>query len=272
MIDGNDERYYPFHDSAEQKSIQNAFNQKLEKNKAAGDKAAATGEHGVFTGFERKNMDNLVVVELQLSPETAKEIKDRVTDPIKNIAEGLGIADSVAVAGEGDQAVHVTLHVGKFQNITPEKQKEIMEWLIGDESHLAKTTEILTGLNFNMDTIFNSGRDTSICASSVDGKNQGAALRARRIFEHALAKAQEKFSKGEEKIGQHYPRYDDIFHTTIARFVKKIEQPDLEAFNRRVAQVVGANLANHPINIHVQNARVIIATKGVEERKPEILS
>ena len=61
-----------------------------------------------------------------------------------------------------------------------------------------------------MDAIFDSGRDTSIAASTVDGNNQGAAYRVRKIFEQVLARAQDKFAEGGEKIGQHYARYDDI--------------------------------------------------------------
>lgn len=291
MINGREERYYPFHNATEQKTIQDAFNAKLEKNKAAGEKAAQTGEHGVFTGFERKNMDHLFVIELQLDPETASEIKNRVTDPIKRIAEGLGIGDKVIVAGEGDQAAHVTLHVAKFQNMSDESQEKIRKWLAeatenpneeGNEqhmSHLSWTNEILSGLHFKMDTVFNSGRDTSICAGTVDGENQGAAYRVRKIFERVLERAQAKFamvdeSKSEnerEKIGQHYPRYDDIFHTTVARFTGKVGAETLAAFNRRVEKVVGTNLTHHPIDIHIGNARTIIATQGVEERKPSIL-
>jgi hypothetical protein len=198
---------------------------------------------------------------------------------MKVIAQELGILDRMAFAGDRDQAAHVTMHVGSFKNMNPEKQEQIREWLAdksrkdeGHMSHLKWTTEILTGLEFKMDTIFNSGRDTSICTSNMETKNQGAAYRARKIFEKALDNAQKKFTSGEEKIGQHYPRYDDIFHTTVARYIGVVEPEKLKAFNERIEKEIGTKLAENPISIEVSNARTIIATKGVEERKPDLLS
>ena len=280
MTNEKGERSYPFHNPSEQKSVQSLFNDKFIKNRAAGVGASEVGlpQEKTFSGFKRESMDHLFVVELQLSEETAKEIADRVTGPMEKIAESLGIRDSLVVAGNGDQAAHVTLHVGRFEKMSPEKQRTIVNWLAGTNeegkhlSHLDATTQILTGLKFKMDAIFNSGRDTSIAASSVDGDNQGAAYRVRKIFEKVLDRAQNKFAEGDEKIGQHYPRYDDIFHTTVARFTKPVSAENLAVFNKRVMEEIGSDLKDHPINIQVENARTIIATKGVEERKPDLLS
>jgi hypothetical protein len=285
MTDESGDRNYPFHNPNEQKRVQELFVTKFKKNRDAAKKAEQTGEIGVFDGFIKETMDKLFVLEFQLTENTQKEIAERVTGPMRKIANDLGIGQNIIFAGDGDQDAHVTMHVGKFKNMSDEKQEQIMHWLtdktdftrhdgtkgVGHVSHLQAATEILSGLTFKMDAVFNSGRDTSISTASVDSNNQGTAYRTRKIFEKALDNAQEKFAEGEEEIGQHYSRYDDIFHTTVARFNKNIGGEKLTKFNRRVAETVGKSIAENPITIEVAKARTIIASEGVMERKPGLL-
>lgn len=271
-------REYPFHSRSEKETVKSLFDQKLAANKLSGAKVAESGEYAPFSGFKREAFDKLFVLELQLSETTKKEITERIVTPLKEIAEDLGIADRMIFAGDGDQEPHITMHVGSFKNMSEEKQEQIRKWLSegsGDNnehmSHLNRTAEILTGLKFDMDTIFNSGRDTSITASA-DGRNQGAAYRARKIFEKALVRAQNKFATDDEKIAEHYARYDDIFHTSVARYTGVVEPEKLQAFNERIEKEIAPKLFRKPIAIEVSNARTIIATQGVNERKPSLLS
>lgn len=271
-------REYPFKDG-QQEAVQALFDSKLAKNRETGVKVAKSGEYKPFTGFGRETMNQLFVLELQLSKETRQEIQNRVITPMKEIARELGILNKMIFAGDGDQPAHVTMHVGSFKNMDSEKQEQIRKWLAETDdktgkhmSHLKWTTDILNGLEFQMDTIFNSGRDTSICTSNMETKNQGAAYRVRKIFEKVLDRAQAKFTSGEEKIGQHYPRYDDIFHTTVARYVEAVEPKKLELFNSRIEEEIGKELAKQPITVEVDNARTIIASQGVQERRPSLLT
>jgi len=278
---------YPFNarpDRAEtdQKEVQALFDAKRTKNIAAGQKAYLTADYKPFTGFGREGMNKLFVIEVELDKASRQEIQKRVIQPMQKIAESLGISE-IYFAGGKDQDTHVTLHVGRFDNFTPEQQEQARKWLAeGSEeegrhkgqhmSHLRQASDILTGLEFQIDTVVCSGRDTYICAGKAEG-NQGAAYRVRRIFDKALERAQKKFSTTEgAKIGPHYPRYDDIFHISAARFTGIVEPDKLQSFAQRVNETIGTDLVERPINVRAESVNPIIATKGVEKRKPELLT
>lgn len=273
-----DNRVRPFELEGDQQEVQALFDAKRKRNIEAGHTALSTGEYKPFVGFSREGMSNLFVLEMELDDESKKDIQDRVVTPMKEIAENLGISE-IMFAGDGDQDTHVTLHVGRFDNMAPDEKENVRQWLAEGSgkdkkhmSHLRWASDILTGLEFNIDTVVCSGRDTYICAGKAEG-NQGAAYRVRKIFDKALERAQEKFATDDEaKIGPHYPRYDDIFHISVARFTDEVDVDKLQSFEEQVYTKIGKDLEDRPLTISAENVNPIVATKGVEKRKPELLT
>lgn len=278
MTEDIKDRVYPFKSPESQREVQELFDAKRIKNITAGKAALTSGEYRPFVGFSKEGMDKLFVLELELDEESRQIIKERVTEPMESITSNLGISE-IIFAGTGDQEPHVTLHVGRFDNMTPERQEKIRQWLAegsGEKgehmSHLRWAADILVGLKFDIDTVVCSGRDTYICAGEAEG-NQGATYRVRRIFERVLERAQKKFATSEEeKIAPHYPRYDDIFHASVARFTGEVKPAKLTVFRERVNNKIGEDLKENPITIEIKAANLIIATQGVQKRKPELLT
>lgn len=270
-----DAKVYPFASKPDQEQatrdeVQGLFDAKKAKNIASGQTAYQSGEYKPFEGFGRQGMENLFVLEIELDEASRREIAERVVKPIKEIAERLGISE-MYFAGEKDQDPHITLHVGRFDKMTPEEKESVKGWLEGNASHLRWASDILTGLKFQIDTVVASGRDTYIAAGKAEG-NQGAAFRVRKVFDRALERAQAKLvTTPDAKIGPHYARYDDIFHISIARFGNKVEPDRLQTYAGEVNAKVGKELAENPLTIKAEIVTPRIATIGVEKRKPELL-
>ena len=275
---GKDNKIYPFKSEEDREKVQGLFDAKLRRNLAAGETALSTGEYNPFAGFSREAMKNLFVLEMELDDESQRQISERVVKPMKEIAESLGISE-IVFAGDADKDPHITLHVGRFDHITPEERENIKQWLAGKSgkdqkhmSHLRWASDILTGLKFDIDTVVLSGRDTYISAGKAEG-NQGAAYRVRAIFDKALERAQEKFATNEDaKIGPHYPRYDDIFHITVARFTDQVGVDKLQSLEEQVYAKIGKDLAEQPISIRSENVNLIMASEGIEKGKSELLN
>ena len=268
-------RIYPIKDKVKVQELKLRFAAKNANNRASGYEAAIKG-NGKFEGFKRTDMDNLFVMEIEPTEASRAEFASRVVKPLKELAEKLGILDKMVFTDEGDQAAHITAHVGKFTGTTTEEKEAALAWLKGNDSkilhsHLSEVGEILAGTHVTLDEVVCSGRDTYTGASQVNG-DQGAIFRARSVFDRAMKLAQVKLVKvnPNAKVGVHYPRYDDIVHVSSARFTAKVDRQTMLAWIEGVNKL-DAELKANPVRVEINKVNFLIATEGIEKRKPDLL-
>jgi hypothetical protein len=275
-------RVYPIKKAAEVYSVQKGYTEKLQANLTAADKAIASGQFTPFAGIDAKRYADLFEIKLELTQESQEAIRTRVTTPLKRIAEKYGIP--AIFAGEIDQEPHVILDVGRFTNIPPEQKAEIIRAMQatkptsegGKVSHLAWTADILKGVSFDLDTLVIGAPNSYICASVVDEK-QGAAYKARKIFNKAIRKFQPDRSGFDEdsapKIGPHYATgYYNILHVSVAKLTGLATPEKLTAFRDEAYASIGRELKKQPIPITVENVYLGTSVGWAREHSPHLFT
>ncbi len=145
------------------------------------------------------------------------------------------------------------MDAGNFYDIPKEQEEVIRQWLNSGSSHLNALKPILSRLSFHMDTLV-VAPNSYICPSKFDNE-QGAPYRARMIFEEVLLRAPKAVGKkyhekieGKVSLPPGY-RYDDIFHLSVSRIVKKTGDENFLEFAKEANETIGRNLHENPLII-----------------------
>ncbi len=247
----NGERVYPIKDTSTINEAQAAYLAKIEKNREAGHLAFESGNYPAFKGYPAVRMDQIIGIMLQLDEQSQRLIEERIVGPLSGIANKYDVPN--LFAGRGDLPSHVTLEAGVFQEDKPEEQAAVERWLRTGGAHLTKLSAILTGLKFSMDTLI-VAPNTYICSSRVD-ETQGAPFRARQIVRKIMHRVTPT-----DFFGPLYPRYDDIFHSSVSRVTEAVQPKMALSFLNESYETIGQNLRKSPLEVVTSN--VFIGKSG----------
>lgn len=275
-------KVFPIRKAQEVYSVQKGYNEKLRANLAAADKAIESGVYNPFEGIDAKKYADLFELKLELTEDSQAQVRARVTEPLKQIAQRHGIP--AIFAGEVDQEPHVVLDIGRFINIPPEQKAEIIKAMQaskatsegGKVSHLAWTADEFKGVTFSLDTLVVGAPNAYICASVVD-EEQGAAYKARKIFNKAIMKFQPDTSGFEPdkapKIGPHYATgYYNILHVSVAKLTGLASLENLIAFRDEAYTTIGQELRKKPLRIKVDSVYLGTSVGWAEEHSPHLFT
>lgn len=269
--ESSDERVYPVRDIETIGRMQADYSAKIDRNREAGRKAFASGDYKPFKGFPVEQWKNLFGIGFELDEASQQAVIDRVSRPMKKLADQYGVPS--IFAGIGDLPPHVTLDVGTFKDIPSDKVYLIDDWLLSNKSHLQWLSNILRGLTFHMDTIV-VAPNSYICAGKFDDE-QGAPYRARMAIEKMMQRSFQNLEKviGAPLTGSFAPpyRYDDILHTSVSRVTEKAPSSALLRYANEVYASIGADLMREPIPVTVASVTNGRAADFIASIKPELL-
>lgn len=261
----------PFKTDIDRNFVQTGYLAKLKTNIASGVKALSTADYKPFEGIQAENYGNLFELKLELSRESQDAIRDRVTNPLKELAHKHGI--KAIFAGGIDQPSHVVLDVGRFTNFNETEKEAALTAMTSTEpdksNPLSKTRNLLRGMKLSMDTLV-VAPNSYICSTNA-GDNDGFAFKARRIFINVLKRFQPH--EGDAKIGPHYDTgYYNILHSSVFKLTANEEDPKkLIAFMNEAYETVGKDLSTKPIALKVENVYLGRADAWAIDNSPQLL-
>ncbi len=258
----NGERVYPIKDADTIGEAQAAYQAKIEKNKKSGRLDFESGNYPGFKGYPVVRMDQIIGIMLQLDEESQRLIQERVVEPLSEIADKYNVPN--LFAGREDLPSHVTLEAGIFQENGPEEQDAVEKWLRTGEAHLTRLSAILTGLKFSFDTLI-VAPNSYICSSRVDD-TQGAPFRARQIVRRIMHRVTPT-----DFFGPLYPRYDDIFHSSVSRVTEVVSPKMAMGFLNDSYETVGQNLQRSPLEVMTQNVYIGKSGDFLRQYAPGVL-
>lgn len=226
--------------------------EKIEKNSSAGKAAFASGEFNVWKGYDYLKSKETMEWKYRYTPESLKEISDRVIEPLQKLAQKHGIIFDFA--GKEEQPAHTTLDAAVFDNVTEKEREVINSWLKSGDSHMNMLGDTLKGHSFELDTLI-VGPATYICDSKF-GPKEAVIYRARLATEKIWSRFQSGLEKAglksEGRLKPLYAKYTDIFQVTCAKVIEKAPVENLIAFMEEANKTIGKDLKENPIKVTVQ--------------------
>lgn len=258
------------------------FAAKVAKNTADGRAKLASGEWKPFAGHSFENFKTLEVAQVVFDEASRQAVQERVVDPLRDLAEKHGV--KAIFAGYGDQALHVTVDVAKFKDLSPEEEEKVNEWLDSDTDpdaaakghpyvpHLTRLGEIMVGKQFKFDQLVIGAPNSYVCASEVD-ESQVSPRRFREAVEKVWSRADKVLGGSSEgKFSKLYASYFDIFHSSIMRFTEHMTPEQATAFLEEAYATVGKDLKEHPVIVTVEKARFGNSAELLQDELPELMN
>lgn len=245
---------------------QELFDAKLKKNVEEGLEALEKGSWKPFEGFSFEKFDNLETVGIVLSEESKQVMLDRVVTPLTELAKKYGI--SAVYAGVEDQDPHITLDVAKIDIKDTGKKQEVIDLLHSSKYWLKNLGEIMLNSRYEIDTLVIGAPTIYICSSDVDLSQVYP-----RKFRDTIEKVWEKVGNESAELGTFgklYSAYNDIFHISTARIIKKDVDPEVMVrFAHEAYETIGKSLSENPISITTDVVRFV---NSAEDLQREILN
>lgn len=227
---------------------QAAYRAKIENNRAIGLTAFSSESFVPFKGWSIETSGATFDTILQLDEPSQELIRQRVVEPLQQLAQAHNI--TAIYPGKGDGPAHVVLQPGKFTNLTTDQIEAIKNYLSSNKSHLNMLAKVMEGITFHHDTLIVAAPTTYICAGQFDDE-QGGAFRARKIIEQIINNALDRLKPSFQQIkGTFTPNYyHDIFHSSVMRLTQTAPSENLIAFAQEAYATIGKNLSKNPIPI-----------------------
>ena len=258
------------------------FRLKQEKNINDGANKLRSGEWKPFSGFGYEGMKDLEVAQLVFDEKTREEIREKVTGPLKALAEKHGV--KAIFAGQEDQHPHVTLDVAKLNIPDSDVKNKIVDGLHSDVNpeaaaagypfppRLSMLGEIMVGKSFKMDQLVIGAPNSYICSSEVD-ESQVNPRRFREAIEKIWDRVGKTLEEGQGTFGKLYASYFDIFHASAMRFTENdMNVQKMEAFLKEAYETVGEDLKKNPVTATVGSVRFVNAAEDLYKERPEWLN
>lgn len=235
------ERKYPIRNPNQARALADAFKLHLGANVEAGNNAFASGHIDPFQAYSVERLSKEYVFLLELSPSSQDEIFQRAIEPLKAISFRYGIEQ--IYPGDGMLSPHITLEVAQFPTLASDEERKSLTAGLRENWGLKKAACVLPGIEFPLDTVVPSGRDTYIGAGAFT-VDVGAIHKTRRIIEKAV-----------KKTGLEMPvKNQAILHSTIGRIIAAPNDPDaLLAYGKAVEAEIGQPLRSSPITAVIQD-------------------
>ncbi len=233
------ERVYPVRKQTLAQEAALAYAGKIRANHDSGLNALVSGEFRPFRGFPLALLENTFAFSLVLDEESQETIGKRVIEPLSELAESFGIP--MLFAGLGDHLSHVSVDAFKLSDIPDADKEKVASIINSSKSHASPLKQILARLRFHFNTLV-VGPNIYICEGDFNDE-QGAPFRSRQIIRKIMERVHSEYPS----IDPLYPRYDDLFHSNVARITSTDSIP--EEFITQAYSTVGADIKENPIEV-----------------------
>lgn len=250
--------------------MQKAFSEKAEANKRKGAEDFAAENTRPFTGYLRANSERIFNFGVIYDPASAREMVDRVADPLKRLADSYAIP--VLVTGESidrDLAPHSVLDAGFYYDLDNNQIEQIQGAISSpDFSSLPKfpgareLTKGLLGKTFTLDGLVVA--PNTYINSTRFNETQETAFRA-RIASRALMTAAlgTIIDLGDSQLLNDYTQrfrppysYFEIFYATVLRINGSSPKEALLSFAQEANATVGKDILQNPIRATVGSVHI----------------
>lgn len=242
--------------------LNNAIKGKVTKNTANGLDTYRVGIKEGWQGFPGEVFDRKITILSEFDEATADAVRERISLPIKDIAQKHGIKTSIP--GVNDLPPHVTLLFPHYAEGTdPETIARNNELLL---PQLKEATEGLEGSAVPFDRLVAAGPMIYMCVG--DPTRSEASFGSFWDLTTKRQKSTAVFNAS--PVAMENPSYDDIIHSVVARIVG-VRPGNLEAFAEEVYKKIAEPLHRDPIEAVIGSVYIGSGADQVNSVNSELL-